>query len=78
MTMPMIKLPLKAALNASLDMLRLRSTATDAIVLIIDERTGAAQVGSLRGDINHTAQLLSRALQAVQKQRGNGSGLIGI
>lgn len=76
--MAQIKLPLGAALNASLDMLRLRGDVTDAVVILINQRTGECKVGSLRGEANHTQDILARALQAMQKQRARASGIITI
>lgn len=76
MNKPTVKLPMQYALNASLDMLRLRGDLTDAVVILINQRTGECKVGSLRGEVNHTTDIVSRTLSALQKQRAGKSGLI--
>ena len=78
MTTPTIKLPMQAALNASLDMIRQRADCTDAVVIIINQRTGETKVGSIRGEINHMTDLVGRVASALNKQRNLGRGIITI
>ena len=74
MPKPEIKMPMQHLLSASLDMLRLRGDLTDALVLCVNQRTGEAKIGSLRGDAQHCYEMLARAMQSIQKQR-NGNAL---
>jgi hypothetical protein len=71
--MPEIKMPTQHLLNASLDMLRLRGDITDAVVVLVNERTQDCKIGSMRGDMNHTIAVLERTLNALKKRRMKGN-----
>lgn len=73
--MSAIKIPLQRIIQLCLDSIRNRTTATDAVLIIIDEKTGEFKVSSLRGHMPHMHELIKRTADALEKQK-NPTGLI--
>lgn len=73
--MSAIKIPLQRIITLCLDSIRTRTTATDAVLIIIDQKTGEFKVSSMRGHLPHMAELVRRTADALEKQK-NPTGLI--
>lgn len=73
--MSAIKIPFQKMITLCLDSIRTRTTATDAIVIIIDQKTGEFKVSSMRGSLPHMYELVKRTADALEKQK-NPTGLI--
>lgn len=66
-----VLIPIQPALDQTLDNLRRQTTATNAVVILEDRSTQPPQavLGTMRGDVDATCEMLSRALKAMQDQR---------
>ncbi len=73
-----IKLPMQMVVNASLDLIRTKGDVTDAVVILLNQRTGEAKIATMRGDANAAETILQKVLHAIQKDRLNKIGLIKI
>jgi len=74
--MPAVKLPLTAAAKDAIDHIRLKSTATNAIVILLDQATSDCQVSAMTDNQNQVVQMLQQTLHAIQKSRRGNAGLI--
>lgn len=70
-----IKFPMQRIIQLCLDSIRERTTATDAVLIIIDQKTGEFKVSSMRGHMPHMYELVKMTLNALEKQKNPG-GLI--
>ncbi len=66
-----VLIPIQPALDQTLDNLRRQTTATNAVVIIEDrsKQPPQAVLGTMRGDVDATIEMLSRSLRAMQDQR---------
>ncbi len=69
---------MQAAIDDTLKMIRLRADCDDAVMILINHRTGECKVSTMRGDVNHSIMILEKTLQAIKKSRLNSIGLIDI
>lgn len=76
MTAGIIKIPMQMAIDDTMKMLRLRADCTDAIVILMNDRTSECKVSTMRGDTNRAEMLLQRTMQALNRQKANKSGII--
>lgn len=72
---PEIKLPMQAAIDQTIDLLRRKADCTDAVVILANHHTGECKISTISGDVNHIIQILQRTLTALHKA---GHGRIGL
>lgn len=71
-----IKLPMEALMKKSLDDLKQTGDLTDAVVILLNQRTGDAQVGSMRGDERLIAEICENVIRGINRKRAGKAGLI--
>lgn len=68
----MIKFPFDRVMDMLKKTIRENSNATDAVIILIDQRTGDFKASTLRGDLDRLYHLIDRTKQALEKQLGAG------
>lgn len=68
-----ILIPIQPALDQTLENLRRQSTATNAVVIIEDRSRKQAVLGTMRGDVDATIEMLTRSLNAMRAQKRNST-----
>lgn len=74
-----IKLPFVAIIDKAMKLLREQSHASDAVIILIDDKTNEMKVKTMRGDIRRLHHLLDITLKAIEKQhlpQGKESSII--
>lgn len=64
-----IRLPFQAVLNKTIETIRRESHASDAVVILIDDKTGECKIKTMRGDARRLHHLLTVTLQSVERQK---------